>query len=131
MTNYWVIRWNAKVKGQKRSSRIFQTFLDRSELFETYGYNSKGDVSRFAKVKKGDQVFCYQIDEGAYVALCEVKVKESKAPGGRCLVLANVRLLHLVEVFGPKGTIHPLHEEEARALCKRCGLPRPPGLRPD
>jgi len=79
-------------------------------------------LADFAKSQKGDQVFCYQIDEGRYVALCEVKVKESKAPGGRCLVLANVRLLHLVEVFGPKGTIHPLLEEEARALCKRCGL---------
>lgn len=109
------------VKGQRRSSRVFKTFLDSPDLFETYGYSSKGDVRRFAKVRKGDQVFCYQIDEGAYVAKCEVKAKESKAPGGRCLVLAKVRCLRLVETFKRRGTLHELSESDAKALCGRCG----------
>jgi len=118
---YWIIKWNAVVKGQRRSSRVFKTFLDSPDLFETYGYNSKGDVHRFAKVRKGDQVFCYQIDEGTYVAKCKVKAKESTAPGGRCLVLAKVRRLRLVEPFKRLGTLHELSENNARALCGRCG----------
>lgn len=126
---YWVIRWNATVIGQKRSSRMFQTFLDRPELFETYGYHSDIDVRRFAKVNKGDQIFCFQSDcykssEGTYIALGEVKVIESKAPGGLCLVLlAKYLPLQCGETkFRGRNTLYELKGTKAKALCERCGV---------
>ncbi len=142
---YWVIKWNAKVKkreSQKRSSRMFQTFLERSETFETYGYNSLTSIRQFAKVNKGDQVFCYQIDEQKLLGRCEVKAIESNAPGGLCLVLAKVPPLKLVgnkdleagldsklvEKLKKKGTIHELLDEDAKKLLElfeRCGLELP------
>jgi hypothetical protein len=132
MKKYWIIRWNETVRGQKRSSRMFQTFLDKSEfLFETYGYRSGIDVRRFKEVKRGDQIFCfqaacYQSCNGAYVALGEVKAVEPKAPGGRSLVLLAKRLSspRVEKKFWGKHTIYKLNPKKAEALFARCGLER-------
>ena len=109
---------------------MFKTFLERPEPFETYGYNSLTNIRKFAKVNKGDQVFCYQIDEQKFLGPCEVNKIESNAPGGLCLVLAKVPPLKLVEnkdleagldpklvkKLKKKGTIHKLHKDDAKKL---------------
>ena len=125
---FWAIRWNAEQKGGKRSSRMFQSFFAKPELFETYGYNGKNDVKRFEAVNENDQVFCYQIDEEAFRGLCEVKVIEEDSCvgiGGRCLVLAKVCDLNVNMAFAKKGTIVKLSPSEAKALFELCGLEWP------
>ena len=116
--NYWVIRWNATVRGKKRSSRMFETFLDTPLPFESYGYSGKSvaDVRRFEKVERGDQVFCFQgesykLAEGTYVARCEVKAIESDAPGGLCLLLEKRETLdYSVRNFTYKKTLCKLRK---------------------
>ena len=108
--NYWVIRWNKKVNGEELSSRLFQTFFDRPNPFETYGYNNESD-SKFSKVKQGDQVFCFQSDcfvseEGKFLAVCKVKWITRKSPGGRCLVLEKPETLdYMVMNFTRTNTL--------------------------
>ena len=128
-SNYWLIKWNANAKkGGKRSSRMFNTFFSRPELFEAYGFN-KADVGLFEKVEEGDQIFCYQKDKKKIVGLCEVKAKESakqNGVGGLCLVL-RPKVSFLVGCKWTKscGNIYKLREEEARAVFKGCGLEWP------
>jgi hypothetical protein len=128
MPNYWVISWNAnREEGEKLSTRIFNTFLDKENPFETYGYSySNSTIELFNEVKKGDVIFCYQTDEGKYVGLCQVEKKTSEAPGGRCLVLAKVKAPQ-PDGHGPKqkGWFHRLNEDKAKSLCIDLGLPWP------
>jgi hypothetical protein len=128
--NYWVICWNAEEndKGEKLSTRIFQTFLERlppHHRFEAYGYNRGSSSMLFHEVAKGDHVFCYQSDEGSYVGLCEVEERTSRAPGGRCLVLATVKTLRFQGNISSKKALVKLSEKKAKELFKCFGLPWP------
>lgn len=121
---YWIIKWDAT---QGRSSRKFETFLSpkfphEKAHFEAYGFNNKdGAAFRwYRKVKIGDHVFCYQAFEDRYVAKCEVKEKDPKAPGGRSLVLVKISDLNDLRPKIRKGqwNILPLEDEKEIARLK-------------
>lgn len=124
--NYWLIKWNAKAKGEKRSSRMFRTFFRGPELFEAYGYIKDADARLFDRVKERDQVFCYQKDEGKIVGLCEVETTETgkqNGVGGPSLVLrARVFFLPGSKWTKQVGNIYELSKEEIEKIFNDCGL---------
>lgn len=125
----WIIKWDA---SQSRSSRNFQTFFGAKlttefEPFEAYGFNNKNGAAYrwYRKVKINDHVFCYQVNEDKYVAKCIVREKDTKAPGGRALVLVKVSDLNDSQPKVPRGqwNILPLEDEKEiarlNAQCKQ------------
>ena len=126
MSKYWAIKWRAEPdeQGERLSSRRFETFLRQRpglKSFEAYGFRRVPES--FDKVRRGHIIFCYQVDDGRYVAACEVKKKKRNAPGGLCLILIpkEVRLapqeVTRFELPRPTSSLQKLGRSKAEKLC--------------